>query len=163
METMPQTGTVRWLGLRPARRAAMEVVQQVRASPEHGLAGDRYGGRSGKRQVTLLQAEHVAAVAAMLRRPALDYALLRRNIVIAGLNLVALKGRRFRVGEAVLETTGLCHPCSRMEEALGPGGYNLMRGHGGITARVLAGGLIRVGDRAELLAGSEAAAAGLPA
>ena len=76
----------------------------------------------------------------------LDPALLRRNIVVAGLNLLALKGRRFRIGGALLEGSGPCEPCSRMEEALGPGGYNAMRGHGGITARVVEGGLIRVGD-----------------
>jgi MOSC domain-containing protein YiiM len=70
---------------------------------------------------------------------------LRRNLVVSGVNLLALKGRRFLVGEAMLEGTGPCHPCSRMEEALGPGGLNAMRGHGGLNARVLQGGLIRLG------------------
>ena len=73
-------------------------------------------------------------------------ATLRRNLVVSGLPLVALKGRRFRIGEAVFEGTGDCDPCSRMEAALGPGGYNAMRGHGGLCARVLQGGRISLGD-----------------
>ena len=73
--------------------------------------------------------------------------LLRRNLLVRGLNLLALKQKRFAVGEVVLEYSGLAHPCSRMELALGPGGYNAMRGHGGITASVASGGVLRLGDR----------------
>ena len=145
LATLPQTGRVTWIGVRPARRATVTAVDAAEAMADQGLAGDHYV-HDGKRQVTLIQAEHLAAVAAFVGRHALDPALLRRNIVVAGLNLLALKGRRFRVGGAHLEATGPCEPCSRMEEALGPGGYNAMRGHGGITARVIEGGLIRVGD-----------------
>jgi MOSC domain-containing protein YiiM len=69
---------------------------------------------------------------------------------VSGLPLLALKDRRFRLGSeaggwVLLEGTGECHPCSRMEEALGAGGYNAVRGHGGITARVLEGGTVAVG------------------
>jgi MOSC domain-containing protein YiiM len=146
LATLPQTGRVAWIGVRPGRRAAVIAVDAVEAVAAQGLAGDHYA-HDGKRQVTLIQAEHLVAVAALVGRPAgLDPALLRRNVVVAGLNLLALKGRQFRLGSALLEWTGPCEPCSRMEEALGPGGYNAMRGHGGITARVVAGGLIRVGD-----------------
>jgi len=145
LATLPQTGRVTWIGVRPARRADMSPVDAVEAIAGQGLAGDHYA-HDGKRQVTLIQAEHLAAVAAFVGRPVLDPALLRRNIVVSGLNLLALKGRRFRTGGALFEATGPCEPCSRMEEALGPGGYNAMRGHGGITARVVAGGHIRVGD-----------------
>jgi MOSC domain-containing protein YiiM len=72
--------------------------------------------------------------------------MLRRNLVVRGLNLLALKGHRFRVGAALLEYSGECHPCSRMEETLGVGGYNAVRGQGGIIARVIEGGPVRLGD-----------------
>ena len=67
--------------------------------------------------------------------------LLRHNLVIKSINLLALKNRKFRIGDAIFQTTGLCHPCSRMEAILGAGGYNAMRGHGGLTAQVLHNGL----------------------
>ena len=84
-------------------------------------------------------------------------ATLRRNLVVSGLPLVALKGRRFRIGEAVFEGTGDCDPCSRMEAALGPGGYNAMRQHGGLCARVIASGSFALGDAVEPLAPEDAA------
>jgi MOSC domain-containing protein YiiM len=72
--------------------------------------------------------------------------MVRRNIVVEGLNLLALKGKRFVMGNAILEYSGECHPCSRMEANLGPGGYNALRGHGGITAKIVSTGLIKLGD-----------------
>jgi MOSC domain-containing protein YiiM len=71
--------------------------------------------------------------------------------MVRGINLLALKDQQFQIGEAVLETTGLCHPCSRMEENLGEGGYNAMRGHGGITAKIIKSGRIKVGDKVKLI------------
>jgi len=85
--------------------------------------------------VTLIQREHISAVASILKLDSLDPALLRRNIVVSGINLQALKKKEIQIGEAVLFVTGNCPPCSRMEENLGAGGYNAMRGHGGVTAR----------------------------
>ena len=79
--------------------------------------------------------------------------LARRNILVEGVNLLSFKEKKFRIGdEVILEMTGPCHPCSRMEENFGEGGYNAMLGHGGITARVIQGGTIRLGDRVELVA-----------
>ena len=147
LQTLPQTGQVIWIGLRTVRRAPMTVKGEVRATPEEGLVGDHYAGKyNTNRQVTLIQAEHLATIASYVGLSELEPSILRRNIVVKGLNLLALKDKKFRIGEALLEMTGACHPCSRMEEALGPGGYNAVRGHGGITARVLEGGLIRIGD-----------------
>jgi len=144
---MPQSGRVTWIGIRPQRRAVPDVITSVTAITDRGLAGDHYQGKSGsKRQVTLIQAEHLTAVASIMGLAELDPGLIRRNLVVAGINLLALKDRQFWVGEVLLEYTGLCHPCSRMEENLGPGGYNAMRGHGGITARIVQGGLVKLND-----------------
>jgi MOSC domain-containing protein YiiM len=142
----PYRGEVVWIGRRPARRAEIVLCEIVTAHTGRGLDGDHYGGRSGTRGVTLIQAEHLEVVGALLRRGPIDPALVRRNLVVSGVNLLALKGRRFRIGGAVFEGTGPCPPCSRMEEALGPGGYNAMRGHAGLNARVMSGGAIRLGD-----------------
>ena len=140
-------GRVMWIGLRPERRAAVEAVATAEIAAG-GLAGD-HRARPGKRAVTLIQWEHLAVIAALAHRDAADPALLRRNIAVAGINLLGLRGRRFRVGGAVLMGSGLCAPCSRMEEALGPGGYAAVRGHGGITAEVVEPGPIALGDPVE--------------
>jgi len=143
---LPRAGRVDWIGVRPARDVPMRELERVEALDGVGLAGDRYLGGSGKRGVTLLQAEHLPAIATLSGHAAIPPATLRRNLVVSGIPLVALKDRRFRIGEVLLEGTGPCDPCSRMEDALGPGGYNAMRGHGGICARILSGGEIRLGD-----------------
>ncbi len=140
-------GRLEWIGLRPAYRVPIEEVERAVVLAGHGLAGDHAveGSGSGKRHVTLIQSEHLPVVAALLGAAA-QPEWLRRNLVVSGINLVALKDRRLRVGKVLLEGTGARHPCSRMEGALGVGGYAAMRGHGGITARALTGGEIRVGD-----------------
>lgn len=140
-------GCLAWIGLRPARRAPVIAVEQAELRPGEGLIGDRWrGGATGGRQVTLIAAEHLAAIAGFLGLDHVAPERLRRNLVIAGANLIALKGHRFRLGGALLEHSGECHPCSRVEAEFGPGGYNAVRGHGGITARVIEGGAIRLGD-----------------
>lgn len=140
-------GRVVWIGLRPGRRQDVVPVDRVTAEAGKGLHGDHFKSRSGSaRQVTLVQAEHLHAIAAFLQRDRIEPALLRRNIVVEGLNLLALKDKRLRIGTAILEYSGPCHPCSRMEENLGDGGYNAVRGHGGITARIIQTGEIHIGD-----------------
>ncbi len=151
LRTLPQRGCVQWIGLRPGREEPMVTVQAVDVEIGSGLVGDRYKGNvESTRQITLIQAEHLVALGSVLGRAPIDPGLLRRNIVVTGINLLALHQARFRIGPVLLEGTGLCHPCSRMEAALGPGGYNAMRGHGGITAKVLEAGRVRLGDEVSL-------------
>ena len=159
-------GRLQAIMLRPGRDQAALAVQRTEAHAGQGLVGDRSyrsaGPGTGKRQVTLLQAEHLPVIAALAgvrgaelarRDGGLDPLLLRRNLVVAGLNLLATRSLfkdqplLLHLGSSVvLEVTGPCEPCSKMEALLGPGGYNAMRGHGGVTARVLQGGWLALGD-----------------
>lgn len=145
MQASVQPGIIEWLSVRPERRGAVVSVDEVVLTTDQGLLGDHYAGRSGARHVTLIGHEDLNAIASFMGRP-VHADQLRRNVVTRGLNLLALKDRRFQLGSALLEYTGECHPCSRMEDILGIGGYNAVRGHGGITARVLQDGTVRLGD-----------------
>ena len=136
-------GRVTWIGLRPERRADLVSVSDVIVT-EAGLQGDH--GRKGKRAVTLVQAEHLPVIGSYLGQGAVEPALLRRNIVVEGINLVGLKHRVFQIGEVELELSVICAPCSRMEETFGKGGYSAVRGHGGWCASVKTPGRIAVGD-----------------
>ncbi len=138
-----QPGRVDWIGLRPDRRAEMIAVDKVMISAD-GLDGDR--SRAGKRAVTLIQQEHLAVIGSYLGQGAVAPEILRRNLVVSGINLAALKGREVQVGEAILRFTVICAPCSRMEEALGEGGYSAVRGHGGWCAELVRPGRVKVGD-----------------
>ena len=121
----------------------MQAVESAEIG-ETGLIGDH--ARPGKRALTLFQAEHLDVIAQFLgrARPAPD--ILRRNIHIAGFNLSSARGARLWLGTAQVEITNPCAPCSRMDEAFGPGGYNALRGHGGWCAKVVTAGFINVGD-----------------
>ncbi|MEO8158833.1 MAG: MOSC domain-containing protein [Betaproteobacteria bacterium] len=147
MAQFPHAGNLAWIGIRATRRAPVAALDQVEAIAGYGLAGDHYASKSnGKRQVTLIQAEHLDVVAKLLGRNDARAGDVRRNLLVSGINLYALRDRKFRIGAVLLEGSGPCDPCSRMEEVLGIGGYNAMRGHGGITARILEGGVINVGN-----------------
>ncbi|HEY4375199.1 MAG TPA: MOSC domain-containing protein [Burkholderiales bacterium] len=165
----PRPGRLERILLRPAHRVAVRETDEAQAIAGHGLEGDRIaaGGGGGKRQVTLMQAEHLPVLAALTAQAAIDARLLRRNLVISGLNLLAARGLfkdqplHLHIGaEVVIEITGPCEPCSRMEEVLGAGGYNALRGHGGVTARVLAGGRLAVGDEVRCVAAAQGAVQG---
>jgi MOSC domain-containing protein YiiM len=131
----------------------MISVEAALLTVDDGMVGDRYRSKGSRaRQVTLIEAEGLSAIAAYMGLEAIAPQQLRRNVVVAGINLLALKDRRFSLGGAVLEMTGECHPCSKLEILVGAGAYNAARGHGGITARVIESGEVRLGDELTRLA-----------
>ena len=148
--TFAHPGKLVWIAARPRKNGDLRILTEAWVDADSGLEHDHRN--TGKRQITLIQAEHLPAIAALCGRDRVDPQQLRRNLMVAGISVWALKDREFTVGPVTLQGTGPCHPCSRMETALGFGGYNAMRGHGGITARVLTAGRIHVGDAVAMAA-----------
>ena len=139
---------VEWIGISPGNRQPIEPRDEVSVVVGTGVDGDYHSKKKpgGERQVTLIQAEHFAVIATNTGRESVSPELFRRNIVVRGIELTSLIGRRFRIGEALLEGIGPCTPCSRMDENLGTGGRLAMKGLGGLTATVIQPGRIRRGD-----------------
>lgn len=153
LRAVPFAGRVEWLGIAASRMGAIQICRQIDLVTAAGIRGEHHfrQNSNSKRQVTIIQEEHLSVVARLLLRQQLDPALLRRNIVVSGINLAALKSQTIQLGSAVVRVTGGCPPCSRMEESLGAGGYVAMVGHGGITAVVDAGGTVSVGDSVSVI------------
>ncbi|MFK7963149.1 MAG: MOSC domain-containing protein [Burkholderiaceae bacterium] len=158
----PSPGRIDAIYLRSVRGEPVHSVDEASALKGKGLAGDRAslrtrarapGASSRARDLTLVQAEALALLEAWSGQAKIDGGELRRNLLVSGLNLNAMRSpfpdgiRRWAIGsEVIIEITGPCEPCSKMEQALGHGGYNMMRGFGGLTAAICTDGLIRVGD-----------------
>ena len=148
------TATIEWIGVRPRRREPLMAVTEAEAVADLGLRGDHRMTKTpgSGRQVTFISREFVTQIEQHLGTNDLDPAVLRRNIVVSGINLNALRRQQFWFGEALFEATQLCHPCARMEAELGPGGVVAMMGYGGLCAKVLQTGQIAIGDSLRLAA-----------
>jgi MOSC domain-containing protein YiiM len=148
----PNPGKVEWIGVRISRGSVIDEKTYIEAAQGRGLVGDKAGERAGgNRQVTLIQAEYMDVIRSLLPESGITLADLRRNIAISGINLNALKECTVQIGLAKLEITGFCHPCSKLESQLGAGVFNALRGHGGLTAKVVESGIIRVGDPIQVI------------
>lgn len=98
------------------------------------------------RQVTIISSEYIQQICQHTGHQSIDPRMLRRNLVISGMNMNLLRYQRLQIGEVIIETNALCHPCSRMDENLGKGGTAAMFGYGGLCAKIIQGGKLRVGD-----------------
>jgi MOSC domain-containing protein YiiM len=146
-------GTLTWIGLRPARKQNLIEVNEVLARETLGLEGDHRCEKTpgSARQVTLISEEYIQQIAHFLEVDNIPPNLLRRNLVVKNINLSALRHQKFSIGEAIFEATAICHPCTRMETALGKGALAAMLGHGGLCAKILRSGTIKVGDGVQLI------------
>ena len=148
---MLEDGVVAWDAMRvegifiaTAEGADMQRVESVVAVTGKGLRGDRYFD-DDRAPVSLIEVEALEACAGKLGIE-VPLGASRRAIVTSGVELNDLVGHTFRVGDVVLEGLGLAHPCGLMEKVIGKGAKKALENHGGLYARVVAGGAIASGD-----------------
>jgi MOSC domain len=147
------SGRVESVNIADEGSGATRPVDSINAIAGQGLEGDRYFTASGTfsknqsstREITLIEAEAVDALRDNYGIE-LDPKDSRRNIVTRDVPLNHLVGRRFRVGEALLEGVKLCEPCSHLESLTQPGVKKGLVHRGGLRARILESGSIRTGD-----------------
>lgn len=142
-------GRLEWIGLRQQRRGEIAEVESVLALAEQGLEGDHRcrKTRGSGRQVTLISREFIEQISRHSGLAHINPAWLRRNLVVSGMNLNLLRHQYLQIGEAIIVPGALCHPCSRMNENLGEGGAAAMYGYGGLCAKIIRSGTMRVGDQ----------------
>jgi MOSC domain-containing protein YiiM len=127
------------------RHGAAELMEHAAVRTNYGLEGDWRSRRNRGGQLTLIGAEALDEVGRFVGA-AVPPGASRRQIVVRGVNLNDLIGRRIRIGAVRLFVESPCDPCSRMEETIGPGARKTLEGRGGVRCFVLAGGELRVGD-----------------
>jgi MOSC domain-containing protein YiiM len=140
-------GTVEAIVIAQRRGELPEAVDAVTAVTGAGLQGEYHFHEAERPGVglTLIAAEDLAG----LREDTgidLSHAQSRRNVLTCGIDLDALVGRRFGVGEVECQGVELCEPCRSLERMTEPGVLRGLVHRGGLRADVVAGGAIRVGD-----------------
>ncbi len=155
-----QRGTLQGIYVAARPEAPCEPRAAAEVEPGVGLLGDRNAERGAsptrKRALTLIAAETLEDLAR--GGLALAPGAHRRQLVTRGVDLNALVGRRFRIGGVLAEGTGPCRPCEHLESLTQQGVRAALEGRGGLTARVLEGGTLRVGDALLEERGAEQAA-----
>lgn len=130
----------------PAGTTPAESRERVVVLPGRGIEGDRYAARDvgHPKQITFFDMATIDGLSAKFHHPVLPQAV-RRNIFVRGLDLPRLVGRRFRLNGIRFEGVDPCKPCYWMDEAVGPGAESFLKGKGGLRARILDRGELRIG------------------
>ena len=149
-------GTVEAICIAAGDSAPMQAVTQIEAIVGVGLRGDRYAEGTGfysarptdpgAREVTLFEAEVLDLLRAEhgIELSATEH---RRNLTVRGVRLLDLLGERFSIGEVVLEGVKDFPPCEHLQGLTGKALLRPLHNRGGLRARVVVGGTLRVGDR----------------
>ena len=149
------TANVEAIFIAPEAGAPMRRVERVHAKRGFGLEGDRYCLDGKEKEGEHCQVTLVGAHALREAEESFDVNLSngehRRNLVIRGIDLEALNGKRFKLGEAVFEYTGQRPPCGYLESLTEPGMAKALVGKGGICVQVLTSGWIEEEAALELL------------
>ena len=127
----------------------MTSHDEIEAVAGKGLVGDRHFDKYSKGQITVVSTDELAVAEADLGY-AIAPGATRRNITVSGLELPRTPGARLRLGEVVVEVYRDASPCTVMEESVGPGSQEALRGRSGIRGLIVEGGTLRVGDTVEL-------------
>tara|TARA_Y100000766_G_C18667086_1_gene488132 strand:+ start:152 stop:649 length:498 start_codon:yes stop_codon:yes gene_type:complete len=149
------SGQLEWIGVRDKEHGIISL-DSVLAIKEQGLEGDKITlKKSKKRQITLMQKEHINVILSLANEcdPKIIRKIMyffKRNLLVSGFNILNLKGKYFRIGEAKFLGTGDCKPCKKIENLLGRAMYDAMQGMGGITAIVEETGIIKIKDNLHL-------------
>lgn len=152
---VPLHGTVEAIAIAAAATGPMRLVEEAQALAGRGLAGDRYAAKAGTftppdgsddgYDLTLVQAEVLDELALAADRR-LGYAEARRNVITRGIDVNALVGRRFRIGEVECFGQRLCEPCSHLERLTTKGVLRGLIHRGGLRADIISEGQIRIGS-----------------
>jgi MOSC domain-containing protein YiiM len=157
------SGMVEAIALAEQATADMQVVEHAKAFANRGLEGDRYAAKAGTftptndsirgYDLTLIEAEVLDSLS-LPDGSRIAYADARRNIVTRGIDLNALVGRRFRVGDVECLGQRLCEPCAHLERLTTKGALRALIHRGGLRADILSDGEIISGAAIVTLAQS---------
>ncbi len=137
--------------IRPERRATPIRINEAKINST-GIEGDHYAKPNGKRQVTIIAEDQLAEMTGIVGFQGDAHVACRRNILVESLPKENLEGKYITLGEdVILEITGYCTPCSRMEENFGKGAIDAFSQRAGWVARVISQGSISTGDIVKFL------------